>query len=199
MSRDPRIDAYIARQADFAKPILEHLRQAIHAACPATEETVKWGMPAFLYKGELLASMAAFKAHATFGFWKGSLIHRGTGRERDAMGQFGRITSVDDLPDAPTLDALISKAMELNDKGIKAPRTQRIPKADLPVPDDLNAALAANEAAAKVFDGFSPSAKREYIEWITGAKQAETRARRLAQAIDWIAEGKKRNWKYEQC
>ncbi len=199
MPTDPRVDAYIARQADFARPILEHLRKAVHAACPAAEETLKWGMPAWTYKGELLASMATFKAHATFGFWKGSLITGGTGRERDAMGQFGRIARIADLPDATTLRALIRKAMELNEQGIKAPRTVREPKAALPVPHDLQAALGANKAAGDAFERFSASARREYIEWITGAKQPETRKRRLAQAIEWIAEGKKRNWKYEQC
>jgi uncharacterized protein YdeI (YjbR/CyaY-like superfamily) len=199
MPRDARVDAYIARQADFARPILDHLRKTIHSACPAAEETLKWGMPAFLYRGEQLASMAAFKAHATFGFWKASLITGKTGRETSAMGQFGRITRVADLPDAETLRSLIRKAMELNDRGIKAPRTQRAPKPELPAPGDLEAALARNKAAARHFEAFSPSAKREYVEWITGAKQAETRSRRIAQAVEWIAEGKKRNWKYERC
>jgi uncharacterized protein YdeI (YjbR/CyaY-like superfamily) len=199
MPTDPRVDAYIARQADFARPILDHLRKAIHAACSAAEETLKWGMPTFMYKGEQLASMAAFKAHATFGFWKGSLITGGTGRERDAMGQFGRITGVADLPDQATLRGLIAKAMELNEQGIKAPRSVREAKPALPVPDDLTAALSARKAAGRAFAGFSFSARREYIEWITSAKQPATRQRRLEQAIEWIAEGKKRNWKYEQC
>ena len=119
MSRDERIDAYIARQADFARPILEHLREAVHAACPQCEETLKWSMPTFMYKKEMLAGMAAFKAHATFGFWKGSLVVGDTAEQKSAMGQFGKLTSIDDLPSPEVLSALIAKAMALNDAGVK--------------------------------------------------------------------------------
>lgn len=198
MSHDPRIDAYIARQADFARPILDHLRAAVHAACPETEETLKWNAPAFLYQGEQLAMMAAFKAHATFGFWKGSLVVPEDEKQSGAMGQFGRITSVADLPGPSVLAALIRKAMALTDAGVKPVRAKTA-KAALPVPDDLRRALDDNRSAAATFDGFSAAARRDYVEWVTEAKQAATRERRITQAVEWIAEGKRRNWKYEKC
>lgn len=198
MRRDQRIDAYIARQADFARPILEHLRASVHAACPDCEETLKWSSPAFLYKGEQLAMMAAFKAHATFGFWKGSLVTGDTGTQQSAMGQFGRLASVADLPDEESLGALIRKAMALTDAGVKPQRTKHA-RAPIAVPDDFRAALDGAPQAAGTFDSFPPGAQREYLEWITEAKRAETREKRVAQAVEWLAEGKKRNWKYETC
>jgi uncharacterized protein YdeI (YjbR/CyaY-like superfamily) len=194
--KDPRIDAYIERQAAFAKPILEHLRAAVHAACPEAEETLKWSMPAFTYKGEILASMAAFKAHATFGFWRGTLVVGENERQRTAMGQFGRLTSLGDLPDDETLHALIRKAVELADAGVK-PVRNKTTKGDFSVPEDLKAALSENDAARTTFAGFPPSCQREYVEWVTEAKRPETRAKRVAQAVEWMAEGKRRNWKYE--
>ena len=198
MSRDERIDAYIARQADFARPILEHLREAVHAACPDCEETLKWSAPAFLYKGEQLAMMAAFKAHATFGFWKGSLVTGDNDKQMSAMGQFGRLTAVDDLPEDDTLHGLIRKAMDLTDQGVKPARTKHA-KADIPMPDDFRTALDAEPKAAATFDGFPPGARRDYLEWITEAKRSETREKRIVQAVEWMAEGKKRHWKYESC
>jgi uncharacterized protein YdeI (YjbR/CyaY-like superfamily) len=198
MPTDPRVDAYIDRQAPFARPILTQLREAVHAACPEAEEALKWSMPAFLYKGEILASMAAFKAHATFGFWRGKLVVGDTGAQREAMGQFGRLTSPADLPAPEVLDQLIRKAVALADAGVKPERT-RVAKEPVETPNDLRAAIAANPAAASVFESFTPAARREYAEWIVEAKQPPTRARRIAQAVEWIAEGKKRNWKYEKC
>jgi uncharacterized protein YdeI (YjbR/CyaY-like superfamily) len=198
MKSDPRIDAYIARQADFAKPILEHLRATVQAVCPDCEETLKWGMPYFIYRGEMLAGMAAFKAHATFGFWRGSLVV-GAGEEpMSGMGQFGRLTSIEDLPPREELEALVRKAMRLTEEGVKPPRNKQ-EKAPLTVPQDLRAALDGNPAAAATFDGFSPSAQREYVEWVTEAKRDETRTKRLVQAVEWMAEGKRRHWKYENC
>ncbi|HEX8481642.1 MAG TPA: YdeI/OmpD-associated family protein [Allosphingosinicella sp.] len=199
MPHDPRIDAYMARQADFARPILEHLRSAVHAACPEVEETLKWGMPHFLYKGRMLAGMAAFKAHATFGFRRAKEVVGETGAERDAMGQFGRLTSVADLPPEEVLRDLIGKAMALADEGRPPARTKAAPKAEPEVPPELANALAANPAARATFDGFPPSCRREYVEWVAEAKRPETRDRRIVQAIEWMAEGKKRNWKYEKC
>ena len=198
MKQDPRVDAYIARQADFARPILEHLRATVHAACPECEETLKWSMPAFLYKGEILANMAAFKQHATFGFWRGSMVVGDTEAQRSAMGQFGRLISVEDLPDRQALEALVRKAMALTDQGVK-PVRNKTGKAPLPVPQELRAALDANPAAAATFDGFPPSCRREYVEWIVEAKRDETRSKRVTQAVEWLAEGKRRNWKYENC
>ena len=192
-NRDPRIDAYIAKSADFAKPVLEYLREVVHSAVPDVEETVKWSMPAFYYKGPL-CNMAAFKAHCAFGFWKGSLVVGDAAR--DAMGHMGRITSLKDLPPKKELVRLVKEAAKLNDEGVKVPRAVRPAKKPAKTPDDLAAALARNKKASAAFEGFSPSQRREYIEWITEAKAEETRKRRVAQAVEWIAEGKSRNWKY---
>jgi uncharacterized protein YdeI (YjbR/CyaY-like superfamily) len=199
MSTDLRIDSYIARQADFARPILEHLRSAVHAACPEAEETLKWSMPHFLYKGQMLAGMAAFKAHATFGFWRAKEVLGETGAERDAMGQFGRLASVADLPREDVLRGLIRKAMALTDSGTRPARTKAAPKTELETPPGLAAALDSNPAARAAFDAFPPSGRREYAEWVADAKRVETRDKRIAQAVEWIAEGKRRNWKYENC
>ncbi|WP_380879109.1 hypothetical protein ACFB49_20440 [Sphingomonas sp. DBB INV C78] len=198
MTRDPRVDAYIERKAAFARPIMAHLRNRVHAACPEAEEAIKWSSPAFMYKGQILCSMAAFKEHAAFGFWRGAEV-TGTPEEKSAMGQFGKIASLADLPDDATLAELIGKAMALIDTGTKSPRVLKHPKPPVEPPEDLVAALAANPAAQTVFDGFAPGQRREYVEWIVEAKRPETRAKRLAQAVEWIAEGKKRNWKYEAC
>jgi uncharacterized protein YdeI (YjbR/CyaY-like superfamily) len=198
MKTDPRVDAYIARQADFAKPILTHLRAILHEACPDCEETLKWSMPSFIYKGKILAGFAAFKAHATFGFWSGSTLLETNDEQRSAMGQFGRLTSRDDLPAKAMLLEFTKKAMTLIDEGVKPIRNKTV-KAPLAVPQDLRAAIDAAPAAKATFDGFPPSCQREYVEWVTEAKRDETRAKRLAQTIEWLAEGKRRNWKYENC
>ena len=193
---DKRIDAYIEKSRDFARPILEHLRKLIHKACPDVEETIKWGSPHFDYKGSL-AGMASFKEHCAFGFWKHSLLE-GTELQRTAMGSFGRITSLKDLPKDKDIIALIHQAMELNEKRIKVPKKPAATKADILVPDALAAALAKNKKANTAFDKFSPSHRREYIEWITEAKTEPTRDKRVATAIEWLSEGKSRNWKYER-
>ncbi|MEA3033004.1 MAG: hypothetical protein QOH86_1020 [Sphingomonadales bacterium] len=198
MNTDPRIDAYIARQADFARPILEHLRRIVREAAPEVAETIKWSMPHFTYKGRLFAGMAAFKAHASFGLWQASALLGETGAEREAMGQFGRLTSIADLPPEAELRALIGRAASLAEAGPK-PRPKKPPKPELPTPDDLRAALDAEPKAAATFDSFPPSCRREYVEWVTEAKRPETRAKRLAQTVEWLAEGKRRNWKYENC
>ncbi len=198
MKTDPRIQAYIDRQAEFAKPILRHLREVVHAACPDCEETLKWSMPTFMYKKEILASMAAFKQHATFGFWRGSLIVGKSDEPMSGMGQFGRLTSVDDLPPRKELEALVRKAMQLTDEGVKPPRDKH-KKAPFTVPQDLRAAIDAVPAAAATFEGFPLSAQREYVDWVSGAKREETRSKRLAQTVEWLAEGKRRHWKYADC
>lgn len=197
---DPRIDEYIAKSAPFAQPILAHLRQVIHDACPEVEETIKWGMPFFMYNG-LLCNMASFKAHCTFGFWKGELlVAQEDDKGREAMGQFGRITSLKDLPPKRTLAGYVKKAMALNVDGIKAPaRTRQKEPHALSVPDDFLAALEDVPAASAYFAAFPPSAKRDYVEWLLDAKTETTRQRRLEQAVEWIAEGKRRFWKYEKC
>jgi uncharacterized protein YdeI (YjbR/CyaY-like superfamily) len=198
---DPRVDAYIARSPDFAQPILRHLREVVHAACPTVEETLKWSSPHFQYNGGMMCAMAAFKAHAIFGFWKGALI-QGVAPNRngggEAMGNFGKLTSVKDLPSKRQLTALIKEAMRLNDEGISA-RKPRKPKPEAVVPAVLAQALAKDRKASATFERFSPSHRREYIEWIDEAKREETKAKRVAQAIEWLAEGKSRNWKYERA
>ncbi|HEX7978957.1 MAG TPA: YdeI/OmpD-associated family protein [Gemmatimonadaceae bacterium] len=197
MPRDPRVDAYIAKSADFAKPILTHIRETIHAACPDVEESIKWSMPAFMYHGPLM-NMAAFKAHATVGFWKGELVlGRSAGGDDRAMGHFGRITSVKDLPPKKELVAVIKKAAKLNEDGVKVEK-KKAPRPVLPVPPELAAALAKNKKARTNFEAMPPSHQREYNEWIGEAKREETRAARVKQAIEWIAEGKGRNWKYQK-
>lgn len=199
MTRDPRIDAYIERAAPFAQPILQALRDAVHAACPQVEESIRWSMPSFSHAGAILCQMAAFKQHASFGYWKHALV-MGEGVERDGMGSYGKMASLKDLPPQKRLRADIRKAMKLNEDGIKAPVVRKAtaaPVADIPA--DLVAALKQDKAAKATFDAFPPGCRREYIQWITEAKREETRAKRLAQTIEWLAEGKRRNWKYENC
>lgn len=196
-TRDPRIDGYIGKSADFAKPILEHLREVVHAGCPPVEETLKWGMPYFMHHG-MLCGMAAFKQHCTFTFWKGSLVVDSTPEpEVRAMGQFGPITRVADLPSKRTLIGYVKKAAKLNEEG--APKQgARSVRAALPMPDDLASALQKSERASEEFKAFTPSRRRDYVEWITEAKTKATRERRISTAIEWIEEGKSRNWKYEK-
>jgi uncharacterized protein YdeI (YjbR/CyaY-like superfamily) len=200
---DPRVDNYIAKAPDFAKPILKHLRQLIHEACPAAEETLKWSMPSFMHKG-ILCGFAAFNNHCTFGFWKGDLMFAGNAEAKrladQAMGHFGRITSLADLPKDAVLMGYIQEAVRLNEAGIKKPAPPR-PKAKkkVVVPEGLLAALKKNKKALTTFENFSPSHKREYVEWITEAKRDETRQQRLRKTIAWLAEGKPRNWKYMNC
>jgi len=198
MKLDPRIDAYIAKSADFAHPILKHLRKVVHDACPSVEETIKWGMPHFDYKGSMMCSMAAFKQHCSFGFWRGArIVASKHNKDTEAMGQFGRVTALDDLPPPTVISRYVKAAMKLTDSGVKAPesakRTRRKP---LPVPPELAAALKRNKKALATFDSFSPSKRRDYIDWIAEAKRDETGKQRLAKAIEWMAQGKPRHWKY---
>lgn len=194
-TRDPRVDAYMKKVAPFARPILAHLREIVHASCPDVVETIKWGSPAFEYEGPL-CGMAAFKQHCAFGFWKHSLVVGKDRRARDAMGSFGRIESLADLPSKTALRDYVRKAMRLNEEGVKAPAKHPRVKKAIPMHPDLKRALARNRKAAATFEAFSPSHRREYLEWVAEAKRDETRAKRVAQAIEWMAEGKPRNWKY---
>ncbi|HTK38634.1 MAG TPA: YdeI/OmpD-associated family protein [Pyrinomonadaceae bacterium] len=197
---DPRVDAYIDRSADFAKPILTHIRKLVHAACPDVKETMKWSFPHFDYKDQMMCSMASFKQHCAFGFWKQSLLEDAAfPAEKTAMGSFGRLTSIADLPDDRTMKKLITDAMRLNDAGIKVKRTfVSSDKKELVVPEVLRHALAKHDAAAETFNNFPYSCKKEYVEWISEAKTDATRDKRLATTIEWLAEGKRRNWKYER-
>ncbi|RDI99942.1 hypothetical protein DVT68_03705 [Dyella solisilvae] len=195
---DPRIDAYIAKAAPFAQPILEHLRALVHATCPEVQEGVKWSMPFFSYRGAPMCSMAAFKQHCAFGFW----LHKEVlGEvEQDGMGQLGKLASLKDLPSKRELTAHIRKAMALNDAGVKVKRAK--PAAQAPsMPDDVAALLAQKKhaAARKHYEAFPPGAQREYVAWINEAKTDATRQKRIATTLEWLAEGKRRNWKYESC
>jgi uncharacterized protein YdeI (YjbR/CyaY-like superfamily) len=191
--RDPRVDVYIEGSAPFARPILKHLRAVVHAACPEVIEDLKWRMPTFMHHG-IMCGMGAFKAHCIFGFWKRSLVLGGA--HENPMSQFGRLTTLADLPSKKVLTAYVKKAARLNEEGVKKPRPAKAAPKKVVIPKDLAAALARRAAARRSFEQFPPSHKREYVEWIEGAKREETRERRLATAIDQIAAGKPQNWKY---
>ena len=186
----PEVDRYIEKAAPFAQPILKRIRKAMHAGDPEIVETLKWGAPFFEHNG-IVGSMAAFKEHVRWGFWKGKLIGGGA----PTMGKT-KITDVSDLPPEAEIVAMVREAVRLNDEGVKQPRAARKAKPELEVPADLAAALKKAPKAAKTFQDFSPSHRREYIEWITEAKQEATRAKRIAQTVEWLEEGKPRNWKY---
>ena len=201
-TKDPRVDAYIAKAAPFAQPILTHIRDVVHEGCPDVQETMKWSAPFFDYAGGPLCMMAAFKEHCRFGFWKGNLVLDGETLGLDiTIGGQGRITSVADLPPKRTLAKYVKKAAELNAAGVKVERPKRAAKGDVAVPDDLAAALKQRKhaPARAAFDAFSPSHRREYVEWLTDAKSDATRERRLEQTLAQLAEGKSRHWKYQRA
>ncbi|MEJ7692383.1 YdeI/OmpD-associated family protein [Daejeonella sp.] len=200
-NQDPRIDEYIANSVSFAQPILIHLRHLIHESCPDVTETMKWSFPHFEYSGEILCSMASFKKHCSFGFWKASLMNDPHNLlqtiGKTAMGSMGQIIDVSDLPSDTILNEYIKEAAQLNREGVKVPSKPKTElKKDSVVADDIIEALGANPAAMKTFESFSPSNKKEYVEWITGAKTEATRKSRLESAVEWMAEGKIRHWKY---
>ena len=198
MSRDPRIDAYIAKAAPFAQPILNHVRDRVHAVLPGVEETLKWSMPSYTMAGKIVLITAAFKAHMALNFWRGQEL-RGEAANADAMGQFGKIASLDDLPPDPALDRLIREAAELAATAPAPRKLKHEPKPPADLHPDFADALDANPTAKAILDGFPPSARRDYLDWIAEAKQDATRAKRIANAIEWLSEGKKRHWKYESC
>jgi hypothetical protein len=207
-SFNPRIDAYIAKSRPYAQPILVHIRELVHKACPAVVESIKWSRPFFDYKGVILCNMSAFKEHCSFGFW-GEEIAAVLREEKilkpDAMGSLGRLTSVEDLPSTKQLLSLLRRAVAFIDSGqytspISArQKVVKAPKPALETPSEFTRALKANKQASAAFASFSPSCKREYIEWIADAKRDETRDKRIATAIEWISEGKQRHWKYQSC
>ena len=196
--KDPRVDAYIAKSQNFAKPILEHFRELVHKACPNVEETIKWGMPSYDYKGPFCMS-ASFKQHCAIIFWKASLMKDPTllknAKSETSMGHLRKITSLKDLPKDKVLISYLKEAATLNANGVKAPPKSR-KKKELTVPDYFIKALDKKKKALKTFEDFSVAMKNEYVEWITEAKTEETRSKRLATAIEWLSEGKSRNWKY---
>jgi uncharacterized protein YdeI (YjbR/CyaY-like superfamily) len=206
-NRNPKVDAYIEKSRPFAQPILARLRKAIHAGCPLVEETIKWSMPFFEYRGTILCNMSAFKEHCRFGFWGleiGTILRKDGITRENGASTLGRITSVDALPPEKKIADWVAQAVALIESGQErspvAARTRaaRPGRAALKTPPDFNRALAKNKKAAAVFAAFSPSCRREYIEWIVEAKRPETREQRISTAVDWIGEGKQRNWKYQK-
>ena len=194
------IDSYIKKSAEFSKPVLNHLRELVHKACPEVEEKMKWSFPHFDYKGEMMCSMAAFKQHCAFGFWKASLMKNSRKMfekyGKTAMGHLGQIKSLKDLPPDKVLIASIKEAMKLNDDGVKIQISKPVTKKDIKTPDYFMTALKKNKKALETFQNFSASHVREYIEWITEAKTEATRNRRIETALEWLSDGKSRNWKY---
>lgn len=202
-SFDPRVDAYINKSAAFAQPILTHLRELVHKSVPDIEESIKWSMPFFTYKGQMFGNIAAFKAHCSFGLFGGAmkayLEEQGIAKNGN-MGAMGKITTLKDLPPNKVLAGYLKQAATLIDDGAKTmTRPKKAAKPAPEIPAELAAALKKNKAATKVWKDFAPGSQREYAEWITEAKRAETKEKRIAQAIEWIAEGKQRNWKYQNC
>lgn len=198
MSREPRIDAYIAKAQPFARPILEHVRDRVHAVLPQVEEAMKWSMPAYMIDGKIVLITAAFKAHMALNFWRGQEL-RGEQANADAMGQFGKIKSLDELPSDAELERLIREAAELATSAPTPRKTKHSPKPAPELHPEFAAALTKAPKAKATLDAFPPSAQRDYFEWIAEAKQDATRQKRIATAIDWLSEGKRRHWKYENC
>jgi uncharacterized protein YdeI (YjbR/CyaY-like superfamily) len=202
LKKDERIDKYIEKSQDFAKPILLHIRALVHEVCPEAEETMKWSFPHFDYKG-MMCSMASFKQHCSFGFWKASIMKDEEKLfsigDRDDMGHFGKIYSLADLPADDVMRAYIREACDLNDRDVKLPPKAKSAPKELVIPNELLEELAKNETASATFDAFPYSCKKEYVQWIIEAKTDATRQKRLATTIEWLAEGKRRNWKYENC
>lgn len=202
-AKDKRIDAYIAKSQDFAKPIMEHIRKLIHKTCPDVTETIKWGMPSFEYKGPFIG-FAAFKKHFALGFWKSAIMKDNNvlmgEKAKGAMGNLGKIESIEDLPKDAVLVKWIKEAKKLNDEGVKIDKKEK-PKhkrKEYTMPDYFQKVLNRNKKAKSTFDNFAPSHKREYLEWICEAKAEETRNKRMETAIEWLTEGKSRNWKYQK-
>ncbi len=193
------IDKYIENAKPFAQPIIQHLRKLVHQTCPMVEENIKWGMPSFEYKG-LMCGFAAFKEHCVFGFWKASLMSdpmlMENARSEKSMGHFSRIKSLKDLPPDKKILGYIKEAMKLNDGGVKVAKAKPTTKKDVIIPDEMLAIIKKNKKAFAIFEAFSPSNQRDYIDWYNEAKTAATKEKRLKQAIEWMAEGKPRNWKY---
>ena len=200
LNKNPEVDVYIDDAPEFARPILKRLRKLIHKGCPQIVETIKWGMPSFDHHG-IVIGFAAFKQHVGFGFWKAKLLNDPHGllenaQQASAMGV--KVRSMDDLPDDAILVEYVREAALLNEQGVKLPKPKRKAVKLPAVPEDLQVLLKQNAKARATFETLSPSCQREYIEWITEAKQLATRLRRLATTLEWLAEGKSRNWKYER-
>ncbi len=203
--RSPGIDSYLnAANPDF-RPMLASLREAVHRACPQVEETIKWGMPTFVYRGKILCGMAAFKQHMSFGYWQhAEVLGEAASGERTGMGSYGKLRTAADIPSPALLKSHIRRAMQLIDEAAAGtapakPKPARAARPEAVPSPGFTAALKASPIARKHFEAFPPGQRREYIDWINEAKRDDTRERRIAQAIEWLGEGKRRNWKYENC
>jgi len=197
MKKDPRVDAYIAKSQDFARPILVELRSRVHDNVPDVEEDIKWGFPSFMYKGKIFFGMSAFKAHCGAGFWHP--LMRSDDKSPEGIGEFGKITAIDQLPSRGDFAKLAKKAKKLADDGIEGPkRAKPDPNRKVVVPRDLAALLAKNAKARATFEGFPYYKKNEYVTWIDEAKREETRSRRLDTTVTQLAQGKSLNWKMEK-
>ncbi|GAA4198126.1 hypothetical protein GCM10022289_06380 [Pedobacter jeongneungensis] len=196
-----QVDQYIINSAEFAIPILDHLRNLVHKADARIEEKIKWGMPFFDYKGTV-CHMASFKNHCAFGFWKGSLMkdEYEIFKERSqAMGLLGKITSFEDLPSDEILIAYIQQAIQLNEDNVKLPpKPKSAGKKELIIPEYFMKALSEVPEALAVFQNFSPSNKKDYILWLEEAKTEATKIKRMETTLEWLAEGKTRMWKYKK-
>lgn len=198
---NPQVDEYIEKSADFAKPILNYLRETIHEVCSDAEEAIKWKFPTFMYKGKILCSTVSFKQYCSMGFWlhdeMKTIKNLDTGVEKTNMFSLGKITKMEDLPSKPQLKKIILEAMELTDMGVTLKKSAPS-KTEIPVPDYFQNALGENKKALETFQKSAPSFRKEYVNWIVDAKTETTRNKRIEQAIEWISEGKGRNWKYEK-
>ena len=201
-----KVDLYIAQAKPFAKPILNHLRELVHQACPGVQETMKWSRPFFEYKGVILGNMSAFNAHCSFGFWGqeiGAVLHEAKVLQEDGMGSLGKIATLEDLPAKKQMLQWLKQAKTFIDNGqYTSPiaarnKVVKAPKAALETPTEFTQALKSHPKAALVFQNFAPSCQREYLEWFADAKQQATREKRIAQAVEWLNEGKQRHWKYQ--
>lgn len=205
MEKDKRIDAYILKSADFAKPILNHIRKVVQDACPEVKETIKWSFPNFEYNNSILCSMASFKQHCAFGFWLTAVMKDPDkiflkGDNKTAMGSLGQLKKLEDLPSDKILSKYIKEAMKLIDEGVKLPKKESVSKTkELEIPDYFMKAVKKNKLSIATFEKFSYSQRKEYVVWVTEAKTEETRMKRLETTVEWLAEGKIRNWKYLKC
>jgi uncharacterized protein YdeI (YjbR/CyaY-like superfamily) len=205
---NPKVDKYIGSAQEFAQPILNHLREIVHKGCPEVEESIKWGMPFFEFRGEIVCCMAAFKKHCRFGFWGKKIrvvLREANVAGMNGSGWFDRLTHINELPDNKRMIDFIRQAAVMIESGNYtspiAARNQKAKakKSTVKMTKEFAAALKKNKKATTGFASFSPSCKREYVEWIADAKRPETRDRRIATAVKWIAEGKQLNWKYQNC
>ncbi|KAF2080744.1 YdeI/OmpD-associated family protein [Flavobacterium sharifuzzamanii] len=193
------VTAYIAKMADFAKPILNHLREVIFSACPEAEENIKWGTPHYSYKGDHLVMMGGFKQHCSFSLYKAELMKdaeiQASVKAGKKFGYMDKIKDLSELPSKEKLTAYIKEAMVFNENGTAKPKpVKEKSTAEVVAPKEFVDALKKDTKATEIFESKSPSFRKNYIIWIADAKTDETRNKRISQSLEWIAEGKDRFW-----